>query len=327
MTVTVTGSGFGTKPTAAPLVWDNGSGTNIFDKWSGAWPDQDPTYNATYRAPFNGVPLPDPHDTQYIAGSHYGTNGADGGYNVIVFKDIYNVTFPYYIYASWYQNYAPNWIFTTNRTDNNKNFAYSVCCGPYGDGSGVAANWYTGYAEPALDNATTAPAQWGINDDGTSLQFPDDNGNGHYWNFGTNPFGRWLKIEVAMKLTPNSDGYVNVWENGKLMIGYAGPTDKYSGNNRTVGIGGYAVPFGEPNNWRYFEDIYLDTSLARVMLGNAPSLAESTIREMQIPTAWSDGSVTFTVNLGQFTSGETAYLYVFNASGVANTVGYPVTIP
>ena len=41
-TITITGSGFGLKPSAAPIVWDNATGNSISDKWDGAWPDKLP---------------------------------------------------------------------------------------------------------------------------------------------------------------------------------------------------------------------------------------------------------------------------------------------
>jgi hypothetical protein len=37
-TIIITGSGFGSKTKAAPLVWDNASGNAVTDKWTGAWP-------------------------------------------------------------------------------------------------------------------------------------------------------------------------------------------------------------------------------------------------------------------------------------------------
>src|SRR5712691_3388410 len=41
--VTIAGTGFGSKAQAAPLVWDDASGTNVLAKWSGYWPDGAPT--------------------------------------------------------------------------------------------------------------------------------------------------------------------------------------------------------------------------------------------------------------------------------------------
>ncbi len=51
------------------------------------------------------------------------------------------------------------------------------------------------------------------------------------------------------------------------------------------------------------------------MIGNASTYASSTHFEMQPPTAWSDSSVTVTVNQGSFADGSTAYLYLIDANG------------
>ena len=93
------------------------------------------------------------------------------------------------------------------------------------------------------------------------------------------------------------------------------------GTQRTIAIGGYARMQGYTTNWRYFDDIYIDTSLARVVLADKPALSEATIIENQIPTAWSDGSITATVNLGKFTQGQTAYLFVVGLRAVPRQPG------
>lgn len=84
--------------------------------------------------------------------------------------------------------------------------------------------------------------------------------------------------------------------------------------------------YNQPNNWRYWADVYLDYSLARVVLANNANLNNATIREPQISSAWSTSSISFSVNLGKFTAGQTAYLFVFDPSGVPNTTGYPITV-
>jgi hypothetical protein len=82
---------------------------------------------------------------------------------------------------------------------------------------------------------------------------------------------------------------------------------------------------GYKSNWRYYDDIYVDLGLARVVLANNTVLSRATIIENQIPTSWSDGSITATVNLGQFTQGQTAYLFVVDATGTPNATGAAVT--
>src|SRR5690349_20342626 len=87
-----------------------------------------------------------------------------------------------------------------------------------------------------------------------------------------------------------------------------GPTDKWAGTMRTAGPGGFARATFSTLNRRYFADLYMDTSLARVML------VQGSVSEIQIPTSWSDTSITFTVNLGAAVPGA-ASLVVFNSGG------------
>jgi len=51
---------------------------------------------------------------------------------------------------------------------------------------------------------------------------------------------------------------------------------------------------------------------------------EATIIENQIPSAWNDSSISAMVNLGRFNEGDTAYLFVVDASGTASATGYSV---
>ena len=76
----------------------------------------------------------------------------------------------------------------------------------------------------------------------------------------------------------------------------------------------------------FTDNVYVDTTFARVTIGNANTYDGSTIRDIQIPTAWSSGSVTVNVNLPRFSSGQTAYLYVHDQDDRVNASGYPITI-
>jgi hypothetical protein len=315
-TITISGSDFGTKASAAPLVWDDATGSDISKNWDGAWPNLLPGYNTNYYSPMRGMNPPHSHDRRYIAGAHAANTGAYSGYDVIFFKTISLQPFPFYIYASWYQRADNEWVFSG---DNNfKTFDYSEGNNPYASNS-----WYTCYGPPHPSSKTDS-AQW-CTEAGT-LSNPDVNGHNVWWDDGVNPMaGKWSKVEIAIKATDQSDGYVNVWENGHQVIKYIGPTDTHTGTQRTIGIGGYARAQGQKNNWRYYDDAYVDTTLSRVVLADKPVLSQATIIENQIPSSWSDGSITATVNLGKFAQGQTAYLFVVDSSGTPSVAGLAVT--
>jgi len=75
----------------------------------------------------------------------------------------------------------------------------------------------------------------------------------------------------------------------------------------------------------YVDDVYIDTSWSRVEIGNAPTYAASTHREIQVAKAWADGSVTVNFNPGTFPGGSTAYLFVTDANG-NTSAGKQITI-
>jgi hypothetical protein len=324
--VTVSGSGFGSKPSAAPVVWDNSAGSSMSAKWDGALPNALPGYNTQYYTPMRGINPPHSHATRYIAGAHAAKTGANSGYDVVFYKNVTLQSSSSYIYVSWYQRSDDAWVFGGDTpgtlavpNDNNyKTFVYSVCCGPY-----QQPYWYTMLGPPHPSSNTDSSVVWAIN--GPVLNNPDLNGHSAWWDKAVNPMaGKWSKVEMAMKVSSQNDGYVTQWENGRQVIHYVGPTDNFPGTKRTVAIGGYARQQGYPSNWRYFDDVYLDTTLARVVLADKPVLSQATIVENQIPSAWSDGSITATVNLGQFTQGQTAYLFVVDASGTPSASGLAV---
>lgn len=82
-----------------------------------------------------------------------------------------------------------------------------------------------------------------------------------------------------------------------------------------------------PTDYRYWvDDVYLDITWARVMVGNASTLSASTHREIQIPTAWAAGAITATFNQGTFGAGEAVYLFVVDSTGTASAGAGPYYI-
>ena len=58
-----------------------------------------------------------------------------------------------------------------------------------------------------------------------------------------------------------------------------------------------------------------------IVLADKPVLSQATIVENQIPSAWSDTSITATVNLGKFAQGQPVYLFVVDSTGTASAAG------
>lgn len=72
-----------------------------------------------------------------------------------------------------------------------------------------------------------------------------------------------------------------------------------------------------------FGEIYMDNTLQRIFIGNAPTWSKVTHAEIQLPTSWTDGQVKFNLNLGAFSTGDNRdlYIYVFDGNGEPNPTG------
>lgn len=320
-TFEVTGSGFGSK-SSNTLVWDNCShGEALSNRWSRWWPDESTAdYNLNYRTPAalgRSVALPHSRITAYLCGAHY----ADGQpstsaseWNVAVWRSFTRPSLPYYSVWSWYERVDPNWVFGLSGTpdDNYKFYGYS-------NGNSIYEfpnNWYFAAVAAVgsageFDNATESMS-WLTGDDagGSGLSWhgfvtePDGHGGVSH----TNPASAWIKREMVVRWDDSSGltGSIQTWTDCVETFNRSGGyTDNYAGTTRSEGIGGYARSDGDPNNWRYFADIYYDrgSSPGRFFLANNATFDSATIREPQSYGSWSSTSVTLTCNGGALSAG------------------------
>ncbi|MBV9464443.1 MAG: hypothetical protein JO317_09460 [Verrucomicrobiae bacterium] len=83
-------------------------------------------------------------------------------------------------------------------------------------------------------------------------------------------------------------------------------------------------PEWSDNNRLWADDVYVDTTWARVIVGDAPKIEACRRFAIQIPTAWSDTRAQFHSRFNGFDAGEQVYLYLYNAAGECNADGFPV---
>ena len=74
-----------------------------------------------------------------------------------------------------------------------------------------------------------------------------------------------------------------------------------------------------------YTDIFVDWTLARIDLCTGSTFAARGNCETQIPVTWGDTGISTRVNKGALTDG-TRYLYVYDATGTPNATGYAVTL-
>jgi hypothetical protein len=140
----------------------------------------------------------------------------------------------------------------------------------------------------------------------------------------------WHRLESWIDQgTPNGkDGIWTLWLDGRVWT-------EVSGTFMTQGdcpfhrlwLGFYyATDVGtpQPQALRYWDELYVDFSRMRVEIGNAPTWAACTHREIQVPQTWADGAITIRVNQGSFPAGATAYIYTVNEKGEPDAQGIPV---
>jgi hypothetical protein len=219
--------------------------------------------------------------------------------------------FPYHIYASWYQRYDDAWTFGG---DNNlKIFDFSRGSNP------VTDNFYLSY-DGGPPNTTATSGYFVLPNN--QMTIPDINGQNNYHEENgnyTNPFrGEWSKIEVLVRVTDQTDGFIRLWDQNGLRVYYAGRTDSGSvGDIRSAGIGGYARMYNQPGNWRYFVGGFMDidANAGRFVLTNSATYSASTIVEPPPYTSWSDTSVILTANLGALSAGVVHLHYRNDATG------------
>jgi len=142
-------------------------------------------------------------------------------------------------------------------------------------------------------------------------------------NFLRYPEQSWVLVEVQAKQSSGTgvaDGSWEVWRSNADGTVISKPTS--IANIKTRGSGGQlwnqlmlGQYVADGATTIYYDDVYVDNSWARVVLGDKPVYADCSIREIQIPTSWSINSITLRVNKGSFSSGSTAYLYVIDENG------------
>lgn len=348
--VTLSGCGFGTKDPAPPLMWDDCEGLAVDDQaavlgkgWVDPWPRSGSvvSHHIQYRTiPYRDTPAPHSLSTQYLAGGHYQQPDNDPPYIGTGSEDYRNVTVtadagegrPRW-FAIWYYRLDPLWRDVCPPSNNHKTSTVQS-----GGGAYMGAFSYVGYRSQA-PCGVEFPQFGGINnancDNGS---WPDDFPPTH------NPRLQWVHYEDRMADDDVLgfrhiiiDNQWAVWSHENCTNWFSSQGGEYATGIRSYSAGGYyrwatdindtSTYRGDENAFRYFDDLYVDTTLARVMLADHADYEQATIVEPQIPSAWSDGAIAVTVNRGRLADADRAYLFVFDADDVPSSPGVEVTLP
>lgn len=331
----------GSRSIDATIVFDNGSGpADVSDKWSSWAPNASPTTNfnmARRDAGFRGINSPS--GGRFLAGCHgeawkTGTYNPNAGGNVAVCKWYPRTAEPIDAYLSCWMRADPNWVFSSTNDNNFKHFRWNV-----GDDNPIAPEYgpngfgfvYPGGWPPTSHSDTSI--KWNIygNLKGTSTHILMDEPDGSvYGGIGdcANPMTKWVKYELECRFTRTdaSAGFVRIYEtpNGGIrrrVLNYQG---RVRGLDRTyVGFafGGYARCNNQPNNWRYYDDCFLSNTLARIVIVDGSTFDSSTMHEIQIPTAWTNESVTFNCRKGAHKDLSGKSVFIVTPDNIPTKVG------
>jgi len=313
-TITIIGSGFGSKSTPAPTVYDNMESGSFNAAWTSTG-----SVNGTPPGLFINA-------TDGYAGSDYcGYRNFTGDYGAAAFR---KETSASKIFISYWMKLGASWDWGEGQSGDPDQYLSSV----------KFIRLYSGQQEPMhtyfIINSQTV-GQFRI-----EYEYIDDKNYTANNYSGPNcnlwPGDGWHQIQMQWgesSVAGELDGVSKVWVDGQLYWNVSdaktnnttGPTTKYplyiGLHNSRSGVG------DEGNNEFYIDEVYYDTSWARVEIGDDPVYDSCTHREVQLPTFWAaDGdSVQVTVNTGSFGDQVTAYAFVVNSSGDATT-GHVITI-
>lgn len=312
--VVITGTGFGSKTIAAPVLWDA--------------VDNQPAYtglNAGDRIPTTG-------NAPFTANSV----GNYPNYDVVRYADSANRGFR----TAHYKTIGPSSTMGYPRSLGGAN--------PPDDHSKLYITWWY---KPSQDPHGKFLRVWDDQSgNGTRISITR---NGMYCSHGTPgvyymyPYtawghwdgivGAWNRMEVLLDTV---DHTMQFYVNGRKQKYRNSSSPEFPGhlpdsmlfkfpNNK--GLTPYRIGFDGGNDSSStmiteHGEIYIDTTFARVEIGDSPIWDSCNHREIQIPTAWSSTSITVTINQGTFNNCDTVYLFVADRSGKVNQTGYRVII-
>lgn len=149
-----------------------------------------------------------------------------------------------------------------------------------------------------------------------------NNWDGPTWTTGLN---QWYRLETWVHNNTNHHPTTNIYRNG--VAAGAGSVSQTVPDICTIAVLGADYSNGAPPQPQIdFGEIYVDSTLARVEVCSGSTWAAKGHCEIQIPTTqWVDSTLQANVNQGSFADNSTAYLYVLDSTGTANSSGKLIT--
>lgn len=305
---TISGSSFGTKTQAQPLSFD-GFEDGVID----TTPDIGTNWQSTYLTELTTSGGVRHSGSSYHGGKNFTTDGTVGvTSNNSVLSEKW--------YVSWWWKVDSNWDWGDGTCGDDQNQHLSNIK--------VFRVWNPGAID---ENFVVATQGWGDTLISNNEYIGPSNVDYFEGNYQTNwTKNTWHHFQFEYSensAVGESDGIFRMWRDGVLVQETTDleTREDYSELKR-VSLAGFYNSWGAndlsnlPDTF-YIDDIYVDTTWSRVEVGNNALYGSCTHREIQIPTSWSDTSITVSWNQGSFANNETCYLFVVDSDGTAST-GY-----
>jgi hypothetical protein len=296
-TVTIVGSGFGSKPSGPPLKWDTFEGGTPGTNLQG-W-DVDPAI------PQYSSAVVRPNSTRsaraaFVGGVYASNFGIKG-------RSLPRIYFDAWYYYDAVRPYSRNHkLFRIHANTYSPNLYYNIYC------AGVSASHLS---------------QDGVDPRGMVA---------HVWISPTADYfsRRWVHLQgYFQESSPNlDDGVAYLWIDGVKHVDLNRFITRNTSSSSwdTLWFGNYLSHDSEGScpaygdAYTYWDDVYVDVTQARVEIGDASTYSSSRHREIQIPSEWSDTSIKVRLNRGSFQDLNGLYLYVVNANGNVSQ-GFPLS--
>lgn len=310
--VTIAGTGFGTKSQASPLLWDDfetGTTNTLLNASPrvGNWHPNNPAGSC-----------PGTGSCYVTSASHSGAKssqtieatptGAQYQFQVDSLPDN-----TYYYQSFWFRYNQPSNVggvkFQQAWSDPNNQF-------PIIKTSIAGASWCTNSIWPNIDGSAPTAEDYPKNS-----PFVDSGGT------CTIPQNTWHHFEGVFKESTvgGSDGRVSYIINGyDYSPNYVSTANTRNQTSHWVLFEFFDGIVNQASSGAtiWVDDAYLDNTWQRVMVCDSSTYSGCTDSEVQVPTAWNNTSITVTLQKGGLTSLTNKYLYVFDSTNTPNTNGF-----
>lgn len=133
--------------------------------------------------------------------------------------------------------------------------------------------------------------------------------------------GEWNLLELEMD---TDTGRIDLFLNTKHFTGFEiDPRLELEGKSPTIALMGLNGKVGKLQESE-MDDIYMDSTLQRVVLADAKEFNNISHYEIQRPIKWADNNIEFVLYEGALSSYKSSFIYVFDNEGNVNKTGIPV---